>query len=298
MIGAALFFSLMSLLVKAAGQTIPSMELVLARGVVSLVLSYWLVLRAGVSPWGNRKGLLTLRGILGFCALSAFYFSLTRLPIAEATVLQYLSPLFTVFLAALFIGERLTRAVLLPTMICLIGVILVARPAFIFGGMAGELDPVAVAVALFGAIMAAAAYVTVRQASRTEHPLVIVFYFPLISTPAAIPFVISDFVWPHGWEWMLLLGVGVTTQIAQVYLTRGLALEPAGRAMTISYVQILFAAAWGALFFAEIPGLLSLAGSALVIGGTLYIALRGRISVGVGSRRYDGRTDITGGRAS
>ena len=128
--------------------------------------------------------------------------------------------------------------------------------------------------------MAAAAYVTVRRASRTEHPLVIVFYFPLISTPATIPFVIKDFVWPHGWEWMLLLGVGVTTQIAQVYLTRGLALEPAGRAMTISYVQILFAAAWGALFFAEIPGLLSLAGSALVIGGTLYMALRGRISVG------------------
>lgn len=279
MIAAALFFSVMSLLVKAAGQTIPSMEIVLARGVVSLVLSYWLVLGAGVSPWGNRKGLLTLRGMLGFCALSAFYFSLTRLPIAEATVLQYLSPLFTAFLAALFIGERLTRAVLIPTAVCLVGVALVARPAFIFGGIAVELDPVAVGVALFGAMMAAAAYVTVREASRTEHPLVIVFYFPLISTPATIPFVIKDFVWPRGWEWVLLLGVGVTTQIAQVYLTRGLALEPAGRAMTIIYVQILFAAAWGALFFGEIPGLLSLAGSALIIAGTIYVALRSRISV-------------------
>ena len=283
MVASAFFFSIMSLLVKIAGKTIPSMEIVLARGVVSLVLSYWLVRRAGISLWGKRRSVLVLRGVLGFLALSSFYFALTRLPLAEATVLQYLSPLFTAFLAAAFLRERLSADVLVPTMLCLVGVLLVARPSFVFGGAVSELDPVAVSIAVAGALMSGAAYVTVRDASRTEHPLVIVFYFPLVTVPATIPFVVADFVWPQGWEWAVLLGVGVATQIAQVYLTRGLSLEPAGRAMAIGYLQILLAAIWGVTFFSELPGLASGAGSLLIIVGTLAVALKRKAPVPAGA---------------
>ncbi|MDP9348235.1 MAG: DMT family transporter, partial [Gemmatimonadota bacterium] len=95
----AFWFSLMSLLVKVAGQRIPSPQVVLVRGVITLALSYWLVRRAGVSPWGNDRLRLAVRGFLGFVGLSCFYFSLAHLPIAEATVFQYMNPVFTALLA-------------------------------------------------------------------------------------------------------------------------------------------------------------------------------------------------------
>lgn len=278
MLASAFFFSLMSLQVKLAGQRLPSQEIVLARGIVSLTLSYWLVRRAGVSPWGNRRWVLVTRGVLGFLALSGFYFALTRLPIAEATVLHYTNPLWTALLAAWLLRERLSRWVLGPILVSFAGVILVTRPALIFAGAASTLDPVGTAVALFGATMSAGAYVAVREAIKTEHPLVIVFYFPLITVPATLPF-LQGFVWPSGWDWALLVGVGITTQIAQVCLTHGLRLEPAGRAMTIGYSQILFVTIWGMIFFGEYLDSWSVVGSLLVIAGTLAVGIRTRSGV-------------------
>ena len=68
------------------------------------------------------------------------------------------------------------------------------------------------------------------------------------------------------------LSMGVATQIAQVYMTRGLHLEPAGRATAISYLQIVFAFVWGMLIFAEYPTVLSVVGAVLIIGSTASIA--------------------------
>ncbi|KPK66465.1 MAG: hypothetical protein AMS21_02275 [Gemmatimonas sp. SG8_38_2] len=275
MLSAAFFFSLMSLLVKVAGQYVPSQEIVLARGIVSLILSYWLVKRAKISPWGQRKWILIVRGVFGFAAMSCFYYALTQLPIAEATILHFTSPLWTALVAAVFLRERLSPWVLVSIFVSLVGVVFVTRPAFLFGDTASQVNMVGVGVGLLGAMIAALAYVSVREASKTEDPLVIVFYFPLVTIPATFPFA-SSFVWPHGWVWLVLLGVGVSTLIAQVFLTRGLALEPAGRAMTIGYAQIVFVVIWGVVFFAEYLDVWSVIGSLLVIAGTLTVAVKGR----------------------
>lgn len=290
MLAAAFFFSLMSLLVKLAGRFVPSQEIVLARGIVSLVLSYWLVKRARISPWGHRKWILILRGVFGFAAMSCFYYALTQLPIAEATVLHFTNPLWTALFAAVFLRERLSPWVLGPIFVSFVGVILVTRPAFLFGDAASQVNAIGVGVALLGAMLGALAYVSVREASKTEDALVIVFYFPLISVPATLPFM-SGFVWPEGWVWLVLLGVGVSTQIAQVFLTRGLAIEPAGRAMTIGYAQIVFVVLWGMLFFAEYLDVWSVVGSLLVIAGTLAIAAKGRpVAPGAAHTERAGRT--------
>jgi drug/metabolite transporter (DMT)-like permease len=278
MLASAFFFSLMSLQVKVAGQFLPSQEIVLARGIVSLALSYWLVKRAKISPWGSRKWILILRGLFGFAAMSCFYYALTRLPIAEATVLHFTNPLWTALFAAFFLKERLSRWVLGPILVSFIGVILVTHPAFVFGEATPDVEALSVGIALLGAGLSAMAYVCVREAAKTEHHLVIVFYFPLVTVPATLPF-ISDFVWPSGWIWLVLLGVGVSTQIAQIFLTKGLALEPAGRAMTVGYAQILFVVLWGMIFFAEYLDVWGALGALLVIGGTLVVALKGRTAV-------------------
>jgi drug/metabolite transporter (DMT)-like permease len=277
-LASTLFFSLMSVLVKLAGQRLPVQEIVFSRGVVSLFLSYWLVRRAGIPLWGNRRWILVLRGLVGFAAMSCFYFALTRIPIAEATVLHFTSPLWTALLAALLLREPVTGRIVASIAVSFAGVVLITRPGFLFGGAAAGTDPLGIGAALLGAFLAAGVYVAVREASKTEHPLVIVFYFPLVIIPASAPFWPS-FQLPEGWEWLVLLGVGVSTLIGQVFLTRGLSLEPAARAMTIGYSQIVLVASWGMVFFGEFLDVWSAAGSLLVIAGTLAVALSGRTPV-------------------
>lgn len=276
MLAGAFFFSVMTLLVKLAGRRLPSHEIVLARGIVTLILSYGLVKRARLSPWGTNKGILAVRGVFGFAALTCFYFAVTRLPLAEVTVLQYTSPIWTALIAVPLLGEPISKSVFRACFFSLVGVSLIARPDFLFGGGSAGLDLTAVGIALLSAFLSSGAYVAVRRASKTEHTLVIIFYFALFSTVGAMPLAAPVALWPRGTEWLVLLGVGVATQAAQVCLTRGLSLIPAGRAITIGYAQILFAALWGAVFFAEYPDLLTVIGAVLVILGTAIVSIRGR----------------------
>ncbi len=273
---AAFFFSLMNLLVKVAGTQIPSQEIVLSRSVIVMLITLWLMRRGRVPVWGVRKKLLLLRSLLGFTALSCFYFALTRLTLADATVLQFTSPVFTAVLAVMVLGERLQWKGAALILLSLVGVSLVARPAFVFGTMAADLDPLAVVVTLIGAMLSAGAYVTVRRLNATEDPLVIVFYFAAFSMVASIPIVAPHAVVPRGADWAVLLGVGLTTMAAQVALTNALRLEEAARAVPVGYLQIVFAALWGMLFFREYPDGLGLVGAALVIAGTFGIGRRRR----------------------
>lgn len=276
MVGAALAFSVMSLLVKVAGQRLPAQEIVMARAVVTLLLSAWGIHRAGVPAWGTpgKRGLLMLRGTVGFLALSCFYHSLVHLPLADATVIQYTNPVWAGLLAVPFLGERLRRREVASVLVSMAGVALVMRPSFLFGHGVG-LEPVTVIIGLLGAMFSGVAYVTVRKLGATEHPAVIVFYFSLISVFAALPTALPGALWPTPVEWLVLLGVGVTTQIGQIAVTHGLRLERAGRATATAYLQIVFAALWGIVFFTELPDWGTFLGAALIIGSTLALARRG-----------------------
>jgi len=263
----ALGFSAMSVLVKVCSETLPTGEIVLARAVATLLLSFALVKRAGLSPWGNQRGRLLLRGGLGFTALACYYGALARLPLADATVLQNTIPVFTALLAWWLLGERVGWGAAMAIACGLGGVMLVMHP----GGEPG--NAVGAALAVGGALISATAYVTVRQLSRTEDPLVIVLYFPLVATPLALPWAASVWVWPTAREWLLLAAVGVTTQIGQVFLTLGLAVEKAARATAAGYLQICFAIGWQLLVFGKQPSLATLAGAALIIAGTLAVEM-------------------------
>ena len=272
MIGAAFAFSLMSLFVKMAGQHIPSQQIVLVRSVVTLIYSYFLLVWSNQPLWGNNKPLLILRGLFGFAALSCFFFALTKLPLADATVIHYTNPVFTALLAAFFLDESLGKNELAGASLSMVGIVLIAQPDFLFGD-AADLPTLYVGISLLGALLSAAAYVTVRKLRETEHPLVIVFYFPLVTLVGATPTALPDAVWPTLTEWLVLIvGVGLCAQVGQVLLTHGLHEERAGRAMSMSYLQIVFAAVWGLLFFQEVPGLLSIGGALLVVAGTLLVA--------------------------
>ena len=138
----------------------------------------------------------------------------------------------------------------------------------------GRLAQASTGIALLGAVLSAMAYVIVRKLSTTEDALVIVFWFAALSTIGAIPFTAADAVMPTAWEWLALAGIGVVTQLGQVFMTHGLRLEKAGRVMAVGYMQIVFAALWGVLFFAEVPDAWGIGGALLIVLGTLGIARR------------------------
>jgi drug/metabolite transporter (DMT)-like permease len=268
----AFSFSLMSAFAKLLGGRIPTQEIILSRGLITALMTWFALKRVGLSPWGKgERPLLILRGLLGYGALSCFLWAVVRLPLADTTVIHFTNPVFTALLAALFLGEVIRRKEVGLALLALGGVVIIARPEFLLGH-ASSLDSKAVAVALLGAFLSACAYVSVRRLTRSNHPLVIVFAFALVTVVVGVPATFPVFVMPRGAEWLLLLGVGVATQGGQVFVTRALQLEMAGRAMAVGYLQIVFAALWGLLFFTEIPDLWTALGGLLIIISTFLMS--------------------------
>lgn len=274
MLASAFAFSVMSMLVKVAGNRLPSMEVVLVRGVITLALSYWAIRRAGLSPWGNDKRWLVLRGLLGSLGLHCYFYSVTRLPLADATVIQLTNPLLVALAAPFFLGEKMRVIEAFAVSIGLLGVVFVSRPTSLFGeGAVGgaALDPLGLTIAITGACISSVVYLVIRRLRTTEHPLVVVLQAPLLTVPLTLPFVWSSWVWPTPFEWLVLLGVGIATQIGQVNMTKALHLEPAARATAVSYVQVLFAIGFGIVLFAEIPTPFTMLGAFAIAMGTALV---------------------------
>ncbi|MFM9111083.1 MAG: DMT family transporter [Prochlorococcaceae cyanobacterium] len=268
MVLSALSFSLMGVCVKHLGGRLPVAEVVFARALISLLLSWWLLRRAGLSPWGRHRRLLVLRGVLGTVALFGVYGGLAWLPLAPATVLQHLYPTFTAALAWGALGERFGRRLGLAMVLGWTGVALLMQP--VGGpGTLPALAPLGVVAAVTGALFTALAYVSVRTLAGREHPLVIIFWFPLVSLPLALPLVLLEPIRPQPIELLWLLGVGLFTQLGQLGLTAAIVRLPAARATAISYVQVPMAALWGWLWFAEPVGLGTAGGAGLVLLATL-----------------------------
>lgn len=278
LVTAAFSFSLMGLFARLAGSTLPSLEIVFVRSLVSLVLTVAFLRHAGLASWrGERQLLLVLRGLVGFGALTCFFYSVTHLPLAEATVIQFTSPIFTALIAWGYLGERATGRLWAAIVLGLAGVLLIARPSVLFAAVASALPMGVVLVGLAGAFLTACAHVLVRRLAPHEHELVIILYFPLVAVPASLASVVPIWVWPDLGGWLLLLAVGVAAQGGQVFLTRGMKHVTAAGASVILYLQIVFATLWGLLVLAERPDGWTLAGSVLVLGGTLVAARRPRL---------------------
>jgi len=281
MLVGAFWFSVMSVLVKIAGRRLPSMELVFFRGLLTLAMSYAIVKRAGIQPvLGINRRLLLQRGVLGAAALACFLFSLTHLPLGEATLIQYMNPIFAIIVAHFWSGERMGRGEWIALAASLVGVLLITRPAVLFGGAASGIHPWHALIALMGAVFSGSAYATIRRMPN-ERPEVVVLYLPLMSVPMSLPFIATNWHAPTWQEWVLLVGIGIATQLAQTSMTRGLQAEKTARATMVGYVQIIFAGAWGALLFGEAITWWTVTGAAIVLTGMLSLVMVHREPVAI-----------------
>lgn len=269
MVLSAFSFALMTACVKLVStHNIPVLEIVAARGLVSLIISYLDIKRKKIPVWGSNKILLIARGTVGTFALMCVYYAVTTLPLAEATLLQYMYPVFTALLAFLFLKEKVQRSTLICIGLCLLGLLAMVKPNLSFDGEV-VLPWLSVFVALIGALGSGTAYVIVKKLSKLEDSSVIIFYFPLIALPLSLLLLGDNFVMPDAEALVLLLFVGLFTQVGQVGLTKAMQTEVAAKVSAFSYVQVIFSAILGVLFFNEIPSVWTFIGGTLIILGAL-----------------------------
>lgn len=269
MLLSALGFALMTACVKLVNQYhIPVMEIIAARAAISLLLSYLDVKRKGISVWGHNKPLLIARGMVGVLALICVYYSVTTLPLAEATILQYLNPVFTSILALLFLKERIQKSTICCIFFSILGLIVMVEPGLFFG-ITQELPWFNVSIGLLGAFGSGIAYVIVRKLSNSEDSSVIIFYFPLIALPLSVALMWNDFVVPNLEAFILLVFVGLFTQVGQIGLTKAMQTESAAKATAYSYIQVIFSIILGVVLFQEMPSLWTIIGGSLIILGAL-----------------------------
>ena len=254
-------FSLMQICVKYL-QHIPTFELVLFRSLVSIVFSLGYLRYHRINPLGNNRKFLFLRGLFGMTALTLFFYTLKVLPLATAVVIQYLSPIFTAIIAIFFLGERMRKVQWLFFLIAFVGVGLIK-------GFDERVSLLYLIVGILSSFFAGAAYNCIRKVKDTDHPVVVVFYFPLVATPVMAVLSVFNWVTPSWTDLGIILILGSFTQIGQVYMTKALQAEKANVVASLKYLGSVYALAYSYLLFDETYGPMSLVGIFLVLIGVV-----------------------------
>lgn len=273
---AIFFFSLMNLCVKYLSH-IPAVEVVFFRSLISLTISGLLLWKQGIYLLGSNKKILIIRGITGTIALIAYFITLQSIPLAGAVTFHYMAPIFTSVLGIAIVKERVSRWQFVFFLLSFIGILIIQ-------GVDTRITLEYAIVGIVGAVFTGLAYNMIRKLKNSEHPLVIIFYFPLVSIPITGLITLFDWVLPNGWDWMMLLLVGVLTQLGQFYLTKSYQSEELSKVSVISYVGMILALAYGFVFFDEHYQLSAYLGMSLVLFGVvlnlLYKSKWQRKSVG------------------
>lgn len=273
MLISALGFALMAACVKeVSGLGIPVLEIVAARAIVSGIISYADIKRKKISLWGHNKALLIARGTVGSFALMFVYYAVTTLPLAEATVLQYLHPVFTAVLAVFFLKETIQRSTIACIAISLLGLFIIIQPNLQLDN-AIHYPWISIGAAVMGAFGSAVAYVIIKKLTKTDDSSVIIFYFPLVALPISVVMLGSDFVVPSLAATGLLVLVGIFTQVGQVGLTKALHSADANKATAYAYVQVLFSVFIGWAYFSEVPMATTIMGGGFIMVGALINVL-------------------------
>lgn len=267
-LAASILFSVMSAAVKTVGARLDSFQIAFFRCAFGLIVILPFMVKAGPQVFRTRRlPLHVLRALTGVAAMFSGFYSITHLPLADATAISFAKPLFMIILAVLFLGEVVRWRRWTATVIGFIGVLVMINP--------GEngLNP-AMAAALFGTLCVAVVVVLVKRLSTTEAPLTILFTFGIVSTlVSAVP---AAFVWqtPTWLEFALLVLIGCLGAAGQSCAIRGFRVGEATAVVPFDYSRLLFAGALGYVLFGDVPTLNTLAGAALIVASTLYIALR------------------------
>lgn len=270
MIASGLLFSTMGALVKYLSPQLSSEMVVFFRSLLGLIALTPLVVHRGAGLLKTRRWRGHLgRGLAGVTAMYCYFYALAHLSLAEAVLLNYSTPLFIPFIAAVWLGEHISGRLWATIALGFGGIVLILKPGLAL------FTPVSL-VGLASGLFSALAMVSIRRLSSSEPALRTVFYFSLVCTVvSAVPLTWS---WqtPDPKLWVLLLVMGSVASLAQLLLTRAYAHAPAAQVGPFTYSTVVFAAVIGWLIWGEFPDALSFGGAALVcLAGALTIRFAG-----------------------
>jgi drug/metabolite transporter (DMT)-like permease len=258
--GAALMFASMGMLVRFASLQLAHEQVVFFRSLFGFLILVPVLLQRGVIRTLRTERLLLhiVRSLFGLAAMYCFFYAIAHLPLSNAVLLNFTAPLFIPFIAVLWLSERVTVRVAIAIVVGFIGVVFVLQPS---SGLYSK----AALVGLASGAFAAVAMVALRGLSSSESPLRVVAWFSITCTlVSALPVMLAWHVPP--WSPLLLTaGAGLFATAGQYLLSKGYGYAPAAQIGPFTYASVVFAAVYGWYFWREVPDLLSVAGTALIV---------------------------------
>jgi drug/metabolite transporter (DMT)-like permease len=271
-VGSVLCFTLLDTITKFTTQLYPVPVLVLARYAVQmLAMLIWLgpsmrldLLRTQRLPLQVFRGLVLLASSLFFVA------ALKSLPLAEATALNYSTPVIVVLMARFFLGERLTPIRIAFVVTGAVGMLLIVRPgSAVFQGAAGY--------ALFAALFYASYQILTRLLAG-ENPRVLLFYPGIVGTAIMLALA-PGFQWPAQMPWthaLLIICGGLLGTLGHFLFILAFRHAPASAITPFTYMQLVWATLAGWVVYRHFPDAAAIAGMAIIGGSGLLIALLDR----------------------
>ncbi|XP_061563928.1 solute carrier family 35 member G1 [Cololabis saira] len=281
---ATVFFSIIALLVKTI-QGIHAIEISAIRCFFQMLFVFPLLIyhKTGFLGPRDKRIYLVLRGFLGSNAMILLFYAVQQMPLADATVIMFSNPVFTSLLAWIFLKEKCTLWDCLFTAFTLTGVILIARPPFLFGEVVGGIEGdytnhVKGTIAAFaGAVGAAFTFVILRKMGKSVHYYLSVWYYAVIGLTECIitVSVLGEWKIPScGRDRWILVLIAILGIAGQTFLTKALQIEKAGPVALMRTVDVVLAFFFQFVFFNRAPTWWSLGGALCVVASTSGVALR------------------------
>jgi len=239
----ALCFSVMALCVKYASTSISPFQIVFFRSFFGMLMVLPMIRRKKVSLWGEERFKLTARGICGFGALILHFYTIAKLELGMAIMLNYTAPIFTVIFSVFFLKERPSLSLCFLILLSFLGVVLL-------NVRSGAAWNPAMLLALLSSVFAAFAYLSIRTIRHKESPYTVIFYFTLISTIGSL-FFLKDWKWPDIGTWGLISGVVIASFYGQVWMTTALRRAPAYLVTPFSYLHPVLSFFYGWLLWGD-----------------------------------------------
>lgn len=265
MLAATLLFSVSDVMAKYVTVTVPPVELAVIRYAVFVVMAGAPFLRSRrVSMRSRRPGLQVLRGVSVAGSAICFILSLGTLPIAEATAINFVTPLLITLLAIPVLGETVRPQGWAAVLVGFLGMLIVVRPGL------GGFHPAALLVLVSSLFWCMAMLIT-RQMAGLDRPEVTLLWTALtgfVLLLAALPFFLAPLTLK---ELGLCLAVGVVASSGQWCAVQAYRFARATALAPLTYVQLIWSSALGLLVFGTVPDRWVLAGAAVIAASGVYL---------------------------
>lgn len=273
------FFVIMATMLKAT-ETVPAGEMVFFRSFFALlpVMAFLMWKRRLGNAFATKRPLgHILRGLVGVASMSLGFFALTRLPLPEATAINYATPLLIVIFSALLLNERVHFFRWTAVIVGLVGVVIILWPrltVFSGGEALGDAEAVGALAALLAAVLSAFAMMAVRNLVHTERTEAIVTYFFISASILSLLTLPFGWIWPTPEQAALLIGAGFFGGVGQLLMTSSYRYADMSVIAPFEYTSLILTIIIGYVVFSDIPSINMLIGAVIIIVSGIAVILR------------------------